>query len=218
METMKLDMAGAAAVLGLFHALSVLKPNVTVVGLIAACENMPSGKAVRPGDILRAMNGKTIEVLNTDAEGRLTLADMLSFAVAKEKPDAMIDLATLTGACMVALGDDYAGLFGSDEKLVEDLKKAAQTGGEKLWQLPLPKEYKDLIKSPIADLKNIQTGRYGGAVTAALFLEEFTGGLPWAHLDIAGPAFAEKPGAMYGFGATGYGVRLLIDYISGLNK
>lgn len=216
METMKLDMAGAASVLGVFKALKDISPDATVVGLIAACENMPSGTALRPGDILKAMNGKTIEVLNTDAEGRLTLSDMLSYAVIKEKPDAIIDLATLTGACMAALGEDIAGLFSNNPNLVESIKKAARETSEKLWELPLPKMYKELIKSHIADLKNIQTGKYGGAITAALFLEEFAGGISWAHLDIAGPSYAEKPSALTPIGGTGYGVRLILQYLKNL--
>lgn len=215
MMTMKLDMAGAAAVLGVFYGLIHLKPNVEVVGVIAACENMPSGKALRPGDILKAMNGKTIEVLNTDAEGRLTLSDALSY-VAKEKPKAIIDMATLTGACMVALGEEIAGLWGNDIKLTEKVTKAANLSGEKVWEMPLPKEYKDLIKSDVADLKNIQTGRYGGAITAALFLEEFVEDIPWVHLDIAGPAFFEKESNLIPKGGSGFGVRtclqLLLDY------
>ncbi|OGG15565.1 hypothetical protein A3D77_02615 [Candidatus Gottesmanbacteria bacterium RIFCSPHIGHO2_02_FULL_39_11] len=216
METMKLDMAGAAAVLGVFKALKDVSPDVSVVGLIAACENMPSGSAMRPGDILKAMSGKTIEVLNTDAEGRLTLADGLSYAVLKEKPDVIIDLATLTGACIVALGEDITGLFSNNPALAQSIEKASRETGEKLWQLPLPKIYKELIKSHIADIKNIQTGKYGGAITAALFLEEFVGNIPWAHLDIAGPSYAEKPSSLTPIGGTGYGVRLLLKYLKNI--
>lgn len=214
METMKLDMAGAATLLAVFSALSELRSDFEVVGLIAACENMPSGKALKPGDILRTMSGKTIEVLNTDAEGRLTLADVLSYAVIKEKPDVIIDLATLTGACMVALGQDIAGLWGNDEKLLEKIDTSAKNTGEQLWRMPTHEEYKELIKSNIADLKNIQTGRYGGAITAALFLSEFVGKTSWVHLDIAGPAFAEQESSLTPKGGTGYGVRLLLDYLS----
>ena len=214
METMKLDMAGAATVLAVFSALSGYSCDFEVVGLIAACENMPSGKALKPGDILRAMNGKTIEVLNTDAEGRLTLADALSYAVINEKPDVSIDLATLTGACMVALGQDIAGLWGNDEKLLEKIDSCAKNTGEQLWKMPIHKDYKELIKSNIADLKNIQTGRYGGAITAALFLSEFVGQTPWVHLDIAGPAFAEQENSMTPKGGTGYGVRLILDFLT----
>lgn len=213
METMKQDMAGAAAVLAVFSRITSLSIKTEVTGLIAACENMPSGKALKPGDILTAMNGKTIEVLNTDAEGRLTLADAISYALIKEKPDEIIDLATLTGACMVALGQDIAGLWGNDEKLLAGLEKSAKTTGEYIWRMPLFKQYKELIKSPIADIKNTQTGKYGGAITAALFLREFAGGKPWAHLDIAGPAFTEKSSPLQSQGGSGFGVRLLLEYL-----
>ena len=162
------------------------------------------------------MSGKTIEVLNTDAEGRLTLADGLSYAVLKEKPDVIIDLATLTGACIVALGEDITGLFSNNPALAQSIEKASRETGEKLWQLPLPKIYKELIKSHIADIKNIQTGKYGGAITAALFLEEFVGNIPWAHLDIAGPSYAEKPSSLTPIGGTGYGVRLLLKYLKNI--
>lgn len=216
METMKCDMAGAAAVLGVFRMLTQTGVRAHVVGLIAACENMPSGSALKPGDILKAYNGKTIEVLNTDAEGRLTLADVLSYAAEKEKPDAMIDLATLTGACVVALGQDVAGMWGNDEKLLAAILRAADMEGEPVWQMPLEKSYGDLIKSDIADVKNIGTGRYGGAITAALFLSEFVDSVPWVHLDIAGPAFAEKEGTLTPKGGTGFGVRLLLRYLSTL--
>ena len=213
METMKLDMAGAATVLAVFAALLELKPEVEVVGLIAACENMPSGKALKPGDVLRAMDGKTIEVLNTDAEGRLTLADALSFANIKEKPDQIIDLATLTGACIVALGEEIAGLWSNNDELAENIGKAAEGSAEKIWRMPLEEEYKEVIKSKIADLKNSQSGRFGGAINAALFLAEFAGSTPWAHLDIAGPAYAEKETAMTAYGGTGFGVRTILSYL-----
>lgn len=213
METMKMDMAGAAAVLGVFSVIEKIRPSLNVVGLIAACENMPSGKALRPGDILTAMNGKTIEVLNTDAEGRLTLADVLSYAVIKEKPDAIVDLATLTGAMMVALGEDITGLFSNNNSLLNNVWKSAGEAGEYVWKMPMPIEYKKLIKSQIADVRNISTTRYGGAITAALFLEEFVEKTPWAHLDIAGPAFCEKPFGQFTYGGTGCGVRLLLKLL-----
>lgn len=213
METMKLDMAGAAAVLGVFSVLTKLKPKAEVVGLIAACENMPGPRAMKPGDIVTAMNGKTIEILNTDAEGRLTLADVLSYAV-KEKPDYIIDLATLTGACMVALGEDIAGLFSNNAELTKKLLNAAHRTGEKIWELPLEKEYRDSVKSHIADLRNIASTRYGGAITAALFLEEFVDRTPWAHLDIAGPAFAEKEMPLVPRGGAGFGVRMLLEFLA----
>lgn len=214
METMKLDMAGAAAVLAVFSVLPQLHVSSHVVGLIAACENMPSGKALKPGDILQAQNGKTIEVLNTDAEGRLTLADALSFAVSREKPDEIIDLATLTGACMIALGQEIAGLWSNNEALASKIINAAKKGGENIWRMPLESEYKDLIKSDIADLKNTQTGRYGGAITAALFLSEFVSKTPWAHLDIAGPSFNEKESPLVPKGGSGFGVRLLLQLLT----
>ncbi len=215
METMKLDMSGAAAVLGIFKVLPQLKPKATVIGLIAACENMPGAKATKPGDIVTALNGTSIEILNTDAEGRLTLADVLSYAV-KEKPTAIIDLATLTGACMVALGEDIAGLFSNNVELKESLLIASRVVGEKMWELPLEKDYKDQIKSDIADLRNIGKGRYGGAITAALFLEEFVDNIPWVHLDIAGPAFAEKDSPLISKGGAGYGVRTILQYLRSL--
>ena len=213
METMKLDMAGAAAVLSVFQVLSKLDSSYEVVGLIAACENMPSGKALKPGDILKAINGKTIEVLNTDAEGRLTLADVLSYSKDIEKADEIIDLATLTGACVVALGEDIAGLWGSNDKFLEIFEECAKLAGEKLWRMPLYAGYKDLIKSHIADVKNIG-GKWGGAITASLFLHEFAGSTPWIHLDIAGPAYCEKNTPLSPIGGTGYGVRLLLRYLT----
>lgn len=216
MENMKCDMAGAAAVLGLFSVLPRLNIPVEVHGVIAAAENMPSGRAYRPGDILRAKNGKTIEVANTDAEGRLTLADALAYA-SDFKPDAIVDLATLTGACMVALGETVAGLFGSNDELLENLVAAAKNTGEAVARLPMPAEYQGIIESRVADLKNIGNN-YAGAITAAMFLREFVDEkIPWAHLDIAGPSFAEKPRLPYwDFGGTGYGVRLLAEYLKGL--
>jgi len=214
METMKLDMAGAACVLAIFNALNQLSVSVEVVGLIAACENMPSGRALKPGDILTAMNGKTIEVLNTDAEGRLTIADAISFAVQKEKPDEIIDIATLTGACRVALGEEIAGIWGNDTKMVDLLVESGKNSGEKVWKMPLEKEYKELIKSSIADVRNIQIGRFGGAISAALFLAEFVSDISWAHLDIAGPAYAEKDTSLSEKGGVGFGVRLLLQYLT----
>jgi leucyl aminopeptidase len=214
METMKCDMAGAASILGVFSVLSKMKPHVNVIGLIAATENMPSGKAVKPGDVVTAMNGKTIEIVNTDAEGRVVLADAVSYAQKYVKPDSMIDLATLTGACVVALGEDVAGLFSNNKKLSEILLVAAVESGEKIWELPLVPSYKDLLKSHIADIRNISKTRYGGAITGALFIGAFVDDdLPWAHLDIAGPAYAEKDEPLTPYGGTGFGVRLLLSYL-----
>jgi leucyl aminopeptidase len=214
METMKLDMSGAAAVLAVFKAIPEVLPKVEVVGLIPACENMPGSKALKPGDILKALDGKTIEILNTDAEGRLTLADTICYAKQKEKSDEIIDLATLTGACMVALGQEVAGLFGNNDKLIENMEKSAKEAGERVWRMPLFRQYKELLKSHIADIKNVQSGKYGGAISAALFLSEFVGKTPWVHLDIAGPAYAEKDSPLTPVGGTGFGVATLLTYLS----
>ena len=214
MQTMKIDMSGAAAVLGTMHAVSQLKPRVQVTGYVPSSENMPSGTAQKPGDVIRYRNGKTVEVLNTDAEGRLILADAL-IAARDDKPDIIIDLATLTGACMVALGSRVAGLFSNDEKLIDDLMASGRKAGERLWPMPLVEEYKTDIKSNIADIKNIGGG-YGGAITAALFLQEFVADTPWAHLDIAGPAFSERALPYTPRGGTGFGVRTLINYVLSL--
>jgi len=212
METMKMDMAGAAAVLGVFSQLSKLKPNVEVHGIIATTENMPGGRAYKPGDVLKAMNGKTMEVLNTDAEGRLVLADALSYAV-QQKVDGIVDMATLTGACIVALGSLVTGAMTNDPKLLEQVKKATDTEGERIWELPLVKEYRDDIKSKIADMKNIGSAGKAGSIIGGLFLEEFVGKTPWVHLDIAGPAWmdGEVPSIPYlTHGGTGLMVRSLL--------
>ena len=213
MATMKLDMSGAAAVLGVFSKITEIAPAAEVHGIIAATENMPGPGAYKPGDICRALNGKTIEIGHTDAEGRVTLADSLSYAV-RLKPDAIIDLATLTGACMVALGEEITGLMTNNQKLGAKLRECAEECGEKIWELPLAPEYKPLIKGTHGDIKNSASGRYGGAITAGLFLQEFVDGIPWAHLDIAGPAWAERDTVPYiPKGGTGHGVRTLIKYL-----
>ncbi|MEM9807903.1 MAG: leucyl aminopeptidase [Cyanobacteria bacterium P01_D01_bin.56] len=210
-ELMKMDMGGAAAVLGAAKAIAQIKPDVEVHFISAATENMISGHALHPGDILTASNGKTIEVNNTDAEGRLTLADALVYAD-KLGVDAMVDLATLTGACIVALGNDMAGLFSPDDGLAGDLNKAADAAGEKLWRMPMEEKYFDGLKSIVADMKN--TGpRPGGSITAALFLQQFVKETTWAHMDIAGPVWNEKDNAYNNPGATGYGVRTLVQWI-----
>lgn len=214
METMKLDMSGGATVLGVMQVIAQLKPHVQVTGYIPATENMPSGTAQRPGDVIRYRNGKTVEVLNTDAEGRLILADALLQAV-QEKPDVIIDLATLTGACVTALGGQIAGLFSNNDELADALLQCSKETGELLWRLPLVKEYKDDIKSSVADIKNVGGGN-AGAIAAALFLEEFVSDVPWAHLDIAGPAFAEKDNPYIPKGGVGFGVRTLVRYVIGL--
>ncbi|MBD1841070.1 leucyl aminopeptidase [Coleofasciculus sp. FACHB-501] len=210
-ETMKMDMGGAAATLGAAKAIGQLKPDVEVHFISAVTENMISGHAMHPGDILKASNGKTIEVNNTDAEGRLTLADALVFAE-KLGVDAIVDLATLTGACVIALGDDIAGLFTPDDTVAQELLQASEKAGEKLWRMPMEEKYFEGIKSPIADLKN--TGpRPGGSITAALFLKQFVQETPWAHLDIAGPVWADKENGVNNSGATGYGVRTLVNWV-----
>ena len=213
METMKYDMAGGAAVIGAVAAAARLGLPVDVTAFVPATENLPGGQAQKPGDVIRFLNGKTVEVLNTDAEGRLVLADALALA-SREKPDAVIDLATLTGSCRAALGTLFAGVMGNDERLVAKLIEAGRAASEPLWQLPLVREYREDLKSPIADLKNV--GGEAGAITAGLFLEEFVDGVPWAHLDIAGPAFTEKDLLHAPRGGTGFGVRLLVRYLSDL--
>ncbi|MDJ0923478.1 MAG: leucyl aminopeptidase [Acidimicrobiia bacterium] len=208
METMKTDMSGAAAVYGAVQAVAQLEIPVNVIGIAPLTENMTGGAAQRPGDIFTARNGKTVEVLNTDAEGRLVLADGLSLAV-EEEPDLIVDIATLTGACMVALGKKVAGLFGYDDDAVALVEAAARRAGEKVWRLPVEKDYRSKLDSPIADVKNIGD-RYGGAITAALFLAEFTDERPWAHLDIAGPARAENDDGYISKGGTGFAVSTLV--------
>lgn len=211
METMKDDMSGAAAVIALMSVLPKLAPNVAVSGYVAATENMVDGFAQKPGDICQAMDGTTIEVLNTDAEGRLTLADAILYAK-KSEPDYIIDLATLTGACLVALGLLYSGLMGNDEDLQNKILKSGQFTGENLWRLPLPEEYREELKSPVADLKNIG-GLYAGTLTAGLFLEHFAKGVKWAHLDIAGPAWTDRPLPYTPRGGTGVMVRTLAHFL-----
>lgn len=207
MEEMKSDKAGACAVLGAMQAIARLQVKKNVIGLIPAVENLPSGKAQRPGDVIESMSGKTIEVVNTDAEGRLILADALHYALGLE-PRYVIDIATLTGACVVALGHVRAGLFCNNEDLFETILRAAQRTGEKFWRLPLDEDYRKEIKSEIADMKNVGS-RWGGAITAAKFLQEFVGETPWCHIDMAGvDLFKEAP---EGKGATGFGVRTLAE-------
>jgi leucyl aminopeptidase len=213
MLRMKDDMSGAAAVLAVMRALPRLQPAVEVHGLIAATENMPSGAAIRPGDILRAMNGTTVEIGNTDAEGRLTLADALCYARDRVRADEIVDLATLTGACVVALGPLCSGLFANDQALADRVLRAAEAAGERVWQLPLIDDYREHLKSDVADFNNVGP-RGGGAITAGLFLSEFAGDTPWAHLDIAGPAFVEKDTPTGPKGATGTPVRTLLAYLT----
>ncbi len=210
MMTMKCDMGGAAAVLGAMMALPMVKPTVRVVAYVPMTDNMLGPDATRPGDVLTIRNGKTVEVLNTDAEGRLILADGLSLA-SEAKPDAIVDLATLTGACVVALGPEFAGLMGNDDDFVAKVGAAATAVGEPTWQLPLPDSYRKMLDSPVADMKNIG-GPYAGASTAGLFLKEFVAeGIPWTHIDLAGPAFTDADHDLGVRGGTGYGVRLLVE-------
>jgi len=211
MDEMKTDMSGGAAVMGAIMAAADLQLPLNITGLIPATENMPGGSALKPGDILKSYSGKTIEVLNTDAEGRLILADALAYA-SVYKPEAVIDLATLTGACIVALGDDVIGMLGTDDKLKKEIDKAAQNTGELVWELPLWESYHELIKSDIADYKN-SGGRAAGTITAAAFLSKFAGDYPWVHLDIAGPAWTGKDKAYVPKGASGVGVRLLVEFL-----
>lgn len=214
MKDMKCDMAGAAAVVGAMQAIAKLKLPVNVIGLVGLVENLVSGKAYKLGDVLTARSGKTIEVLNTDAEGRLVLADVLDVACS-EGADKIIDLATLTGACMVALGQDVAGLMTNDQAWCDAVKSAADTCGEEAWQLPMHDFFGEQIKSDVADIKNIGAGRWGGAITAAKLLEEFVGQTPWVHIDIAGPSFLDKPKSWLDAGGSGCFVRTLVEVARG---
>jgi leucyl aminopeptidase len=213
MKTMKCDMAGAATVLGALQAIARLKLPVNVVGLCGLVENMLSGSSYKLGDVLHARSGKTIEVLNTDAEGRLVLADVLDVCLGLD-PSRIIDLATLTGACVVALGNDVAGLMTNDQPWCDAVKSAADACGEPVWQLPMFAEYGEQIRSEVADIKNVGEGRWGGAITAAKFLEEFVQGKPWVHIDIAGPAFLESAKPWLEAGGSGFGVRTLVEVAS----
>ena len=215
-EIMKIDMSGAAAVAATMITIAKLKPAINVIGIMPIVENMPSGSATRPGDVVKSYAGKTIEIGNTDAEGRLILVDAMAYAVKKYAPDAMLDLATLTGACMVALGEDIAGVFSSDDKLAKMIVDAGQKTHERCWHMPLPTDYKDSLKSDIADMNNMSSSRYGGAITAALFLSDFVGKTRWAHIDIAGPAHSKKGYAYCPAGGTGFGVRLLCELLDKL--
>ena len=210
-EMMKTDMGGAGATFGAAKAIAQLKPDVEVHFISAVTENMINGNAMRPGDILTASNGKTIEIINTDAEGRLTLADSLVYAD-KLGLDAIVDLATLTGACVVALGNDIAGLWSPDDAFADQLMAAAESSGEKLWKMPFEESYFESMKSPIADMKNIGA-RTGGAITAAVFLKQYVKDTTWAHMDVAGPVWTDKDKDYNPTGATGYGVRTLVDWV-----
>jgi leucyl aminopeptidase len=211
MDKMKDDMAGGAAVLGTIRNAAALKLPLNIVGLLPATENMPGGRAYKPGDVLRTMSGQTIEILNTDAEGRLILSDALAYAC-KYKPAVIVDIATLTGACGIALGDEAIGMLGTDDALKRRLREAGERTGERVWELPLWEEYYDLIKSDIADMKNTG-GRRGGVITAAALLSKFVQKYPWVHLDVAAVAWTDKERPYTPKGATGIGVRLLTQFL-----
>lgn len=213
MANMKMDMAGAAAVAATLIAAGRLKPNVNVIGVLPLVENMVSSSAFRPGDIITSYLGKTVEIGNTDAEGRLILIDAMAYAVETFQPDAVIDMATLTGACIVALGEKIAGLFTQEEALRDALLASARRTHERCWTMPLPEDYKELLKSDFADINNMPSSRSGAAITAALFLSDFVEKTPWVHIDIAGPAYTQKETPYCGPGGTGFGVRLISDFI-----
>jgi leucyl aminopeptidase len=210
---MKSDMSGAAAVAATLITAARLKAKINLIGAIPIVENMPSGKAIRPGDIIRSYAGKTVEIGNTDAEGRLILIDSMAYAIKRYKPQVLIDLATLTGACVVALGLKIAGVFSNDDDLAAAIAASGEKTHERCWQMPLPDDYKELLKSDFADINNMPSSRHGGAITAALFLAEFVDDTRWAHIDIAGPAYLKKENAYCGPGGSGFGVRLLIELL-----
>jgi leucyl aminopeptidase len=214
MEAMKWDMGGAGAVAGAMMALARRKAKANIVGICGLVENMPGGNAQRPGDVVHTMSGQTVEVINTDAEGRLVLADAVAYVQRNYQPSTIIDLATLTGAILVSLGHEFAGLFSNDEQLAGKLMQAAEESGDKLWRMPLGDAFDRLLDSPIADMKNVGP-REGGSITAAQFIKRFIeNGTKWAHLDIAGMAWSDKPSDTYDKGATGFGVRLLDQYVA----
>ena len=214
MEKMKSDMAGGAAVLGIMQAAAALRLPVHLVGLLPATENLPGGHATKPGDVVRSLSGKTIEIINTDAEGRLVVADAITYAK-RMRPSAVIDIATLTGACLIAFGNEVIAMMGNDRKLLDALKKSGENTYERVWEMPLFEEYKEYLKSDIADIRNIG-GRNGGLLTSAYFLYEFAGDTPWVHLDIAGTAWVEKDKPYVPKGASGVGIRLILDLIKEL--
>lgn len=219
MDEMKFDKCGGCTVLGIMKAVSELKLPINLVGIIPSVENMPGGESYRPGDIVRLYSGKTAEILNTDAEGRLILADSLSYGIKHYSPKSVIDFATLTGACIVALGNNVAALVSNNQQLSEKIKKSSRNSSEEIWQLPINDDYMDMIKSSVADMKNIGMGRAAGTITAAAFLANAVDDIPWAHIDIAGTAWtqdATKKKSYNSKGATGFGVRLILDYLSKL--
>jgi leucyl aminopeptidase len=214
MEAMKWDMGGAGAVAGAMKAIAGRKAKANVVGICVLAENMPDGNAQRPGDVVTSMSGQTIEVINTDAEGRLVLADALTWGQRNYKPETVVDLATLTGAMIIALGHEYAGVFSNDDGLAQKLIAAGMATGDRLWRFPVGEAYDKMIESPIADMKNVGP-REAGSITAATFIQRFVEeGVKWAHLDIAGTVWSEKPGSLWDKGATGYGVALLDRFVA----
>jgi len=211
---MKWDMGGAGAVAGAFKALALRKAKANVVGICGLVENMPGGNAQRPGDVVTTMSGQTVEVINTDAEGRLVLADAIAYVQKNCRPSTIVDFATLTGAILISLGHEWAGLFSNNEELATKLITAGGESGDKLWRMPLAEPFDRLIDSPIADMKNVGP-REGGSITAAQFIQRFVDeGVRWAHVDMAGKAWSDKAGATYDKGATGYGVRLIDQYVA----
>ncbi len=217
MSDMKQDMAGSAAVAATLLSAPQVRPGVNLIGVLPLVENMVSANAIRPGDVIRTYAGKTVEIGNTDAEGRLILIDAIAYTIETMKPDILIDMATLTGACVVALGEGFAGVFSEDDELTEALLRSGRRTFERCWRMPLPDDYRELLKSNIADLNNMsRSKRWAGAITAALFLSEFVKDTRWAHIDIAGPAFIEKESAYCGAGGTGFGVRLFWDFLNHL--
>lgn len=216
MERMKDDMSGAAAILGTMQVAYQLQLPFHLVGVMPATENLPSGKAYKPGDILKTLSGQTVEVISTDAEGRLILSDALTYSL-RYQPKAIVDLATLTGACVIALGNDIIGLFGNDESLLKRIEEASQKTGEKAWRMPIPDEYVDHLKSDAADFRNVGT-RAAGAIIGAIFLSKFVEKIPWVHLDIAGPASIDKERPYVPRGGTGVGVRLLVQLLRDWGK
>jgi leucyl aminopeptidase len=214
MEAMKWDMGGAGAVVGTMKAIALRKAKANVVGICGLVENMPGGKAQRPGDVVTTMSGQTVEVINTDAEGRLVLADAITYTQRTFKPSTIIDLATLTGAILISLGHEWAGVFSNNDELAGKLIGLGEDSGDKLWRMPLAEPFDRLIDSPIADMKNVGP-REGGSITAAQFIQRFVeNGVKWAHIDMAGKAWSDKATATYDKGATGFGVRLLDEYVS----
>jgi len=215
---MKLDVSGGAAVVGAMYAISQLSLPINVVGIVPAVENMPGANATKPGDVVKMYNGKTVEVMNTDAEGRMIVADALAYGIERFEPEYVVDLATLTGACVVALGKQVAGVMGNDQKLIESLISAGESSQERLWQLPMFDHYFEDLHSDIADFKNIGERGSPGAIMGGKFLEQFVGESKWAHLDIAGPAISSKPWAWNPKGGTGFGVRLVVEWLKSLSS